>query len=132
MADEIDTASSSAPDTLRLRTVFATVPYYKRSLAPAGSRLEQIPDVVRQRIIGSRSALPALSPRELALRFTDTESPYVSETSVLRKAYHRIKALPHVIPAPIAIIATRSPGLRRPARLASSSEIGSEALDVLP
>jgi hypothetical protein len=47
-------------------------------------------------------------------------------------AYHRIKALPHVIPAPIAIIAIRSPGLRRPARLASSSEIGSEALDVLP
>ena len=28
--------------------------------------------------------------------------------------YHRIKALPHVIPAPTAIIATRSLGLRRP------------------
>jgi hypothetical protein len=50
----------------------------------------------------------------------------------LAVAYHRIKALPHVIPAPIAIIAIRSPGLRRPARFASSSEIGSEALDVLP
>jgi hypothetical protein len=25
-------------------------------------------------------------------------------------SYHRIKALPHVIPAPIAIIAIRSPG----------------------
>ena len=50
----------------------------------------------------------------------------------LASAYHRIKALPQVIPAPIAIIAIRSPGLRRPARLAPSSEIGSEALDVLP
>ena len=46
--------------------------------------------------------------------------------------YQRIKALPQVMPAPIAIIAMRSPFLSRPARLASSSEIGSEALDVLP
>ena len=53
-------------------------------------------------------------------------------SKTLATPYHRIKALPQVIPAPIAIIAIRSPGSRRPARLASSSEIGSEALDVLP
>jgi hypothetical protein len=46
--------------------------------------------------------------------------------------YQRIRALPQAIPAPIAIIATRSPGLSRPALFASSSEIGKEALDVLP
>jgi hypothetical protein len=46
--------------------------------------------------------------------------------------YHLIRALPQVMPAPIAIIAMRSPGLRRPARFASSREIGKDALEVLP
>ena len=46
--------------------------------------------------------------------------------------YQRISALPQAMPPPIAIIAMRSPFFRRPARLASSSEIGSDALDVLP
>ena len=51
--------------------------------------------------------------------------------ALLVTSYHRIRALPHVIPAPIAIIAIRSPGFSRPARLASSSEIGREALDAI-
>ena len=44
----------------------------------------QIPDVVCQRIIRLALDAPALSPRELAVRFTDTESYFVSEASVYR------------------------------------------------
>ena len=46
--------------------------------------------------------------------------------------HQRRSALPQAIPAPMAIMAMRSPGFSIPARLASSSEIGSEALEVLP
>src|SRR5262249_42862398 len=44
----------------------------------------RIPDVVRERIIKLALDEPALSPRELAVRFTDTESYFVSEASVYR------------------------------------------------
>ena len=44
----------------------------------------QIPDMVRQRIIRLALDAPALSPRELAVRFTDTERYFVSEASVYR------------------------------------------------
>src|SRR4029077_599999 len=44
----------------------------------------QIPDVVRQRIIRLALDEPTLSPRELAVRFTDTERYFVSEASVYR------------------------------------------------
>ena len=44
----------------------------------------QIPDVVCQRIIRLALDAPALSPRELAVRFTDTENYFVSEASVYR------------------------------------------------
>jgi transposase InsO family protein len=40
--------------------------------------------MVRQRIIRLALDAPALSPRELAVRFTDTESYFVSEASVYR------------------------------------------------
>ena len=40
--------------------------------------------MVRQRIIRLALAAPALSPRELAVRFTDTERYFVSEASVYR------------------------------------------------
>jgi len=40
--------------------------------------------VVRQRIIRLALDAPALSPRELAVRFTDTERYFVSEASVYR------------------------------------------------
>ena len=40
--------------------------------------------MVRQRIIRLALDAPALSPRELAVRFTDTEKYFVSEASVYR------------------------------------------------
>src|SRR5467141_175358 len=44
----------------------------------------RIPDRVRKRIIDLALDAPELSPRELATRFTDTESYFVSEASVYR------------------------------------------------
>jgi len=44
----------------------------------------RIPDEVRERIIGLALECPELSPRELAVRFTDTESYFDSEASVYR------------------------------------------------
>ena len=44
----------------------------------------RIPDDVRERIIGLALDEPALSPRELAVRFTDAEGYFVSEASVYR------------------------------------------------
>jgi putative transposase len=42
----------------------------------------RIPDDVRDRIVQLALDEPALSPRELAVRFTDTEGYFVSEASV--------------------------------------------------
>ena len=44
----------------------------------------RIPDAVRGRILDSALAEPELSPRELAVRFTDRERYFVSEASVYR------------------------------------------------
>ncbi len=44
----------------------------------------RIPDDVRERIIRLALDEPALSPRELAVRFTDTAGYFVSEASVYR------------------------------------------------
>jgi putative transposase len=44
----------------------------------------RIPDDVRERIIALALDEPALSPRELAVQFTDTEGYFVSEASVYR------------------------------------------------
>jgi putative transposase len=44
----------------------------------------RIPDMVRDQIIKLALDEPTLSPRELAVRFTDTESYFVSEASVYR------------------------------------------------
>ncbi len=44
----------------------------------------RIPDEVRERIVQLALDEPELSPRELAVRFTDTESYFVSEASVYR------------------------------------------------
>jgi putative transposase len=44
----------------------------------------RIPDGVRQRIIQLALDEPVLSPRELAVRFTDSQSYFVSEASVYR------------------------------------------------
>ena len=44
----------------------------------------RIPDNIRARIVKLALDEPELSPRELAARFTDTESYFVSEASVYR------------------------------------------------
>jgi transposase InsO family protein len=44
----------------------------------------RIPDDIRQRIVDLALDVPELSPRELAVRFTDTEKYLVSEASVYR------------------------------------------------
>jgi putative transposase len=44
----------------------------------------RIPDAIRTRIIDLALQAPELSPRELAVRFTDTERYFVSEASVYR------------------------------------------------
>ena len=53
--------------------------------APRPSRVwNRIPDAVRDRILQLALNQPELSPRELAVRFTDTEGYFVSEASVYR------------------------------------------------
>jgi len=59
----------------------------------------RIPDDVRERIRRLALDEPALSPRELAVRFTDTESYFVSEASV----YRLLKAL-DLIASPAFIV----------------------------
>ena len=59
----------------------------------------RIPDEVRARIKTLALDEPALSPRELAVRFTDTESYFVSEASV----YRLLKAL-DLIASPAFIV----------------------------
>ena len=57
----------------------------------------RIPDAVHERIIKLALDAPALSPRELALRFADTENYSVSEASV----YRLLKAH-DLIPSPLS------------------------------
>src|SRR6266576_622020 len=63
--------------------------WYDRYQAGGPEALEdqvwnRIPDEVRKRIVDLALDAPELSPRELATRFTDTESYFVSEASVYR------------------------------------------------
>ncbi len=53
--------------------------------APMPARMwNRIPDNVREQIIDLALEQPELSPRELAVRFTDTKRYFVSEASVYR------------------------------------------------
>ena len=53
--------------------------------APLPARIwNRIPDTVRERLITLALNRPELSPRELAVTFTDTERYFVSESSVYR------------------------------------------------
>ena len=54
-----------------------------RSSGP-GRVWNRIPDVVREQIVGLALDEPELSPRELAVTFTDTKGYFVSEASVYR------------------------------------------------
>jgi transposase InsO family protein len=68
--------------------------------SPRSDRVwNRIPDDVRERIRQLALDEPALSPRELAVRFTDTESYFVSEASV----YRLLKAL-DLIASPAFIV----------------------------
>src|SRR5688572_27362913 len=68
--------------------------------APRPSRIwNRIPDAVRQRIVQLALDQPELSPRELAVRFTDTQNYFVSEASV----YRLLKAL-DLITSPAFIV----------------------------
>lgn len=61
--------------------------------APMPARVwNRIPDDVREQIVDLALEQPELSPRELAVRFTDTKQYFVSEASVYRllKAYDLI------------------------------------------
>ena len=44
----------------------------------------KIPDTIRSELIEMALDIPELSPRELAVRFTDTKGYFVSESSVYR------------------------------------------------
>jgi putative transposase len=63
----------------------------------------QIPDMVRDQIIKLALDEPTLSPRELAVRFIDTENYFVSEASV----YRLLKA--HDLIASPALIIMKAP-----------------------
>ena len=59
----------------------------------------RIPDDVRRQIIDLALELPELSPRELAVRFTDEKKYFVSEASVYRllKAHDLITSPAYVV-----------------------------------
>jgi transposase-like protein len=64
-----------------------------------GRAWNRIPDEIRERIVRSALDETELSPRELAVRFTDTERHFVSETSVYRilKAHDLITSRAFVV-----------------------------------
>jgi transposase-like protein len=59
----------------------------------------RIPEAIRKRIVQLALDEPELSPRELATRFTDTASYFVSEASVYRllKAYDLISSPAYIV-----------------------------------
>ena len=68
--------------------------------APMPARVwNKIPDNVREQIVDLALAEPELAPRELAVKFTDTEQYFVSESSVYRllKAYDLITSPAYVV-----------------------------------
>ena len=93
----------------------------------------RIPDAVRDRIVALALQEPDLSPRALAVRFTDTERYFVSEASVYRllKSYDLITSPAYVVVKGETISATvrgqwsndefrtRPPGQTRCGRLTS-------------
>jgi putative transposase len=62
---------------------FGTAGLRDRTSGP-GRVWNRIPDEVRRRIVDLALEYPGLSPRELAVRFTDTKDYFVCEASVYR------------------------------------------------
>ena len=80
----------------------------------------RIPDDIRDRIIALALDYADLSPRELAVKFTDTESYFVSEASVYRllKAHDLITSPAYIQKEVLAMLQhpKRMRELRRPIR----------------
>ena len=77
---------------------------------PRPDRLwNRIPDGVRENVIQLALDEPRLSPRELAIRFTDTRSYFVSEASVYRllKARELIASPAFIVIRPLTQLRTR-------------------------
>lgn len=68
----------------------------------------RFPDGVRKRIVDMALDEPELSPRELAVRFTDTQRYFVSEASV----YRLLKAH-DLITSPAFVVIKAAPSRRR-------------------
>jgi len=70
-----------------LRTA-SRIPAGSGTRRPTGERdaiaQRRIPDEIRERLVRLALEEPELSPRELAVRLTDTEKRFVSEASVYR------------------------------------------------
>ena len=69
-----------------------------RSSAP-GRVWNRIPDPIRKRVVEMALDKPELSPRELAVRFTDTQDYFVSEPSV-----HRLLKAHDLITSPAFVV----------------------------
>jgi putative transposase len=68
----------------------------------------KIPDDIRRELLDMALDLPELSPRELAVRFTDTKDYFVSKSSV----YRLLKAH-DLISSPAFIVIKAAPSRRR-------------------
>ena len=115
-------------DTLGIpRTTFYR--WYDRFLAGGIEALEdrkpmpghvwnRIPDDVRQQIVDFALDEPELTPRELAVKFTDTKGYFVSESSV----YRLLKAL-DLITSPAFVVVKAAPSRRRFACLPGNGRV---------
>ena len=78
-----DWANHAPPSTVGTHTNDGEVALQDQAPLP-GRVWNRIPDTVRDRLITLALNRPELSPRELAVTFTDTEGYFVSESSVYR------------------------------------------------
>ena len=98
--------------SIYVQTIDAQLEQLRGSGSPRPDRVwNRIPDTVRENVIQLALDEPALSPRELAVRFTNTKSYFVSEASV----YRLLKARDLIAsPAFIVIKAQTSSRTRQP------------------
>jgi putative transposase len=77
----------------------ALADHRSRPASPSSLVWNRIPDTVRQQIIDLALDVPELSPRELAVRFTDEWKYFVSESSVYRllKAHNLITSPAYLV-----------------------------------
>ena len=70
-----------------------------RTAPPGPAGWGRLPDEVREKVIARALEQPELSPRELAVRFTDEERYFVSEATVYRllKAHDLITSPAYIV-----------------------------------